>query len=93
MEGWIQYSRSCAKKQKTTSPGVFPLRGLLSSLFMGNLSPCGSPHMGKRELGGIDYIGDDDDQDVLAVTRLGRAQLAGFNILPVAGRDNIISRD
>lgn len=49
--------------------------------------------MGKRELGGIDYIGDDDDQDVLAVASLGRAQLAGLNILPVAGRDNIISRD
>ena len=48
---------------------------------MGNLSPCGSPHMGKRELGVslCDHIVDDDDQHVLAVTGLGNAQLAGLS--------------
>lgn len=61
---------------------MFPLRGLLSSLFMGNLSPCGSPHMGKRELvvcSLCDHIVDDDDQHVLAIARLGNAQLAGLS--------------
>ena len=49
--------------------------------------------MGKRELMLFDHIGDDDDQDVLAVLRLGKAQLAGLSIHPVAGRDNIINSD
>lgn len=50
--------------------------------------------MGKRELSVLcDQIGDDDDQDVLAVTGLGRAQLAGLSILLAGGRDNIINRD
>ena len=44
--------------------------------------------MGKRELSGIDHIVDDDDQDVLAVTGLGRAQLAGLSNLLVGGKDN-----
>ena len=35
--------------------------------------------MGKRELSGIDHIVDDDDQDVLAVLRLG---LSLIHILP-----------
>ena len=68
-------------RKKTTGPGVFPLRSLLSSLFMGPISPCGSPHTGKRKLAVslFDHIVDDDDQDVLAVTRLGNAQLAGLS--------------
>ena len=35
--------------------------------------------MGKRELSGIDHIVDDDDQHVLAIARLGNAQLAGLS--------------
>ena len=41
--------------------------------------------------GFFDYIGDDDDQDVLAVTGLGRAQLAKLSILLEEVRDNIMS--
>ena len=51
--------------------------------------------MGKRELGVslCDHIVDDDDQDVLAVTGLGRAQLAGLNNSLALGHRISISRD
>ena len=71
-------------------PGVETPRGLLSSLFMGPISPCGSPHTGKRKLAVslFDHIVDDDDQDVLAVTRLGNAQLARSQQLHASCRND-----
>ena len=83
------------KKTKNNKPRSVSTPGLVVIFIYGeSIALRRSSHEGGIIGASLfDYIGDDDDQDVLAVASLGRAQLAGLNILPVAGRDNIISRD